>query len=604
MRLNWRQRIHTTFTGWKLWLFIIVSLLALFFVAFQGYVISKQSTRKIEEQYNRIIAGNMDSLSVNISSYLNYMDDFARTLSNNPDLIDAFRPEGDGTKKRTEEQLRIFSEYYHVRLPLNIQLYDNMGNVYSYPSINVWEEKKLVETITTFAWFKQRVTLDNDYLHWNVTADFRNDQFANGLYVSKNIIHNNRSLGILIIEMNGALIERMLNRARINAENSVLIVSGDGEPLFRNEQYPSSLDMDSSVLQAAIRHARTNNSDSGTQVIKLANTDYCLILKPISSTPWTMMSLIPLSSLYTDSLTIWRTTAITTALSILFIITFFFILYAKVTLPVQQLSHIVRHAGEGMMPKAYTYKGFKEIETLNRGIFRFFEQIQEQFQTIKRGEEEKRKLELHMLQEQMRPHFWHNSLNSLRFLALLEGSHTMAEAIVSLTRMLDYTLKNTDVRYSTLEEEKEYAMRYIRFQEIRSMQHIRVELDLDERTRQAQIPKFTLQPMMENAVAHGFAAPFDRDPLIRVETRLREGMLVIRITDNGNGIDGPTVEQLLTPGRKRDNDRRSSGLSLLNLQQRLRLEYGDCSGIHIDSRIDRYTQITITLPLTTSETSA
>jgi two-component system, sensor histidine kinase YesM len=68
-----------------------------------------------------------------------------------------------------------------------------------------------------------------------VTSDFHRDGKANALYLSKNIIQNNHSLGLLVIELNGSLIERMLNRAQINDQNSIFLLSSDGETLFQNE---------------------------------------------------------------------------------------------------------------------------------------------------------------------------------------------------------------------------------------------------------------------------------------------------------------------------------------------------------------------------------
>ncbi|MHA7580358.1 sensor histidine kinase [Paenibacillus vandeheii] len=594
--MNWKPKLNPVFSGWKLLLFICISLLSLCIVALQGYLLSKQSTQTIETQVNRMISENMDSLSVNITNDLNYMDDFARTLSNNAQLIHSSGLTNTERKVMTEGWLKAYSEYYRLRLPLNIQVLLNSDEVYAYPSLNVWEEKRLRNVVASFPWYDHRVSLDNDYLHWNVTSDYHANVSSNALYVTKNIISDNRSVGLLVIEMNGSLIERLLNRAQIHAQNAVFIVSGDGQLLFRNENMVKPLQKDTELLNTVTQILKRGD-DHGTQNMLWADSPYYLIYKQISSTPWTMVSLIPMHSFQSDSISIWHTTAITTAISIVLITAFFGILYLKVTLPIAHLSRIVKRAGEGLTTQAYNYKGFKEIETLNRGIFRFFEQIQEQFQTIKRGESEKRKLELHRLQEQMRPHFWHNSLNSLRFLAVLNGDHTMAEAILSLTRMLDYTLRNTDVLYSSLEDEKNYAMSFVRFQEIRSMQQIRVNMELDERAIQAQIPKFTLQLILENAIVHGFAPPFDKEPYIRVVAQIEGDLLILRVTDNGSGMDQETLLRLFQPEHKPHKTRLSSGLSLINLQQRFQLEYGDGFGIHVASRAGQFTEVTMTLPL-------
>lgn len=596
--MSWRDGIGSVLAGWKMLLFVLLSLLVLFLISLQGYVVSKQSTKTIEEQYYRTIVENMDSLSVNLSNYLNYIDDFARALSNNPDLLNVLQTGGDGAKRKAEEQIRLFSEYYHLRLPVNVEIISDRQDVFAYPSINLWEERRLKEIVATFPWFEHRIALDNSFLHWNVAADFHRESSSNVLYVSKNIIRDNRSYGLLVMELNGILIERMLNRAQIHEDNPIAVFSGDMQTLFHNEGFPAKLSEDGAPLRDVYRMVKARNQDQGSVDVRMSGTDYRVLFKQIASTPWTMVSLIPPELLHTDSVSIWRITAVMTALSLLFVAIFFAILYTKVTLPVHQLSRIVRTAGEGRTPSPYSYKGFREIETLSRGIFQFLGEIQEQFQTIKRGESEKRKLELQMLQERMRPHFWHNSLNSLRFLAMLQGDRKMSEALLSLSRMLDYTLKNTEVLYSTLEEEKEYAMSFVRFQEIRSMQRLSVQLDLDEPSLQARIPKFTLQPLLENAILHGFAPPFDREPQLRVAAGEESGMLVLRVWDNGNGMEADALKRLFRPDRQQE--RRSNGISLINLQQRFRLEYGEPYGIRVESEASRFTQVTVSLPYRTA----
>lgn len=597
-----RRGIRSLFSSWKLLLFILISLLMLFLTSLQGYIVSSQSTRKIEEQYSRIIAENLDSVSVNLSNYLNYIDDFARSLSNHPELIDALQSGGATAKTKTERQLGAFSDYYHLRLPVNIQVYDNRRNVYAYPSINVWEEKRLLDTVSDFPWFANRVALDNDFLHWNVASDFHDAPSSEALYVSKNIIRNNRSFGLLVIELNGALIERMLDRAQINEANPIFIFSGDMRTLFRNERLPEGVDGSSASLRDVYRLVRSLDAGEGIADVRLSGRPYRALYKPVASTPWTMVSLLPPDSLHADSVSIWRITAIMTGISVLFIAVFFAILHTKVTMPVRRMSRIVEDSAAGRAPPdSYSYRGFKEIETLNGGINRFLEKIGEQVETIRRGESEKRRLELQRLQEQMRPHFWHNSLNALRFLAVLRGDSTMAEALLSLTRMLDYTLRNTDVLYSTVEEELGYAMSFVKFQEIRAMRSVRVELDVDEAVQRAAIPKFTIQPLVENAIVHGFSPPFDREPRLRIEGRLREGDLELVIADNGKGSEPAAASEPL--GLERRSGRpRAGGLSLINLRQRLRLEYGDPYGIVLDSRPNEYTKVTITLPYRTGGT--
>ncbi|MCM3271903.1 sensor histidine kinase [Paenibacillus elgii] len=588
-----KEKFASMLSGWKLFLFVIVTYTVLFLIAFQGYIISKQSTSAIEKQYNQIIFDKMDALSVNMINYLNYLDDFARTLSVKPDLKSMIRENRDGTREAVEGALN----YFRLRFPLYIQILTAQGRVFAYPPIDRKEEEQFKTTLASFPWYGQRLVLDNSYPRADVAADFHFSAFPNALYVSKNIVQDDRSLGTLTIKMNGTLIETMLDTVRINEANAVFILSPEGRILFRNE--PSSAfsgDLASLGTNGIDGLIRRNGEGSGSGQIRIADQDCYFIYKLIPSTNWEILSIVPLRSLNAESVGVWQTTAMTTAFSVLLIVSSFCILYIKLTLPLQRMSRIVRAASEGATPEPYDYRGFKELETLNRGMYRFFEQIQLHIRTIRQSESEKRQLEMHVLQAQMRPHFWHNSLNALRFMALLHGDSTMADAILALTRMLDYTLKNTGVLFGTVEEEKDYAIQYIRFHEIRSMQKIDVKLDLDVCSLQARIPKFTLQPLLENAVTHGFRAPFAKVPSLAITTRLADGTLTIRIADNGNGMDDDALRLLLFPRAQEGGGRQTSGISLLNLQERIRLEYGEPYGIRVVSRLGEGTEVVVTLP--------
>ncbi|UKS23831.1 histidine kinase [Paenibacillus sp. HWE-109] len=597
-----KGKIRSLLSGWKMLLFALISYTVLFLIAFQGMIISKQSTATIQKQYNQIVFDKMDSLSVNLINYLNYIDDFARTLSVKTDLTRRIQDNHDVPKEVIEGYL----SYFRLRLPLYIQILTDQNRVFAYPPIDQEEEERFKATLSAMPWYGTRLFLDNSFIHSDVAPDFHYRAFPQALYISKNMLQDDHSIGTLTIKMNGSAIETLLDTVRINPMNAVFILSPEDQVLFANTQPSSEV---SSYLQALDRKRLdeligNSGDDAGSGKLKLAGQDCYFIYKQIPSTTWKVLSIMPMASLHAESISIWQTTGITTAFSLLLIVTFGYLLYTKLLLPLQRMSRIVRIAGEGESPERYVYKGFKELETLNGGIYRFFEQIQTQIQTIKEVESEKRRLEVHVLQEQMRPHFWHNSLNALRFMAVLHGNSIMADAILALTRMLDYTLKNAHTLFSKVEEEKEYALQYIRFQEIRSMQRIELNVEIEPQALQASIPKFTLQPLLENAITHGFCTPFDRKPTLCLRIHAREEGLCIWIEDNGNGIEADKLRTLLVPQDQERKGESTSGISLLNLQARISLEYGSNYGVRVHSKLGEGTRIEITLPLIINEEKA
>jgi len=143
-------------------------------------------------------------------------------------------------------------------------------------------------------------------------------------------------------------------------------------------------------------------------------------------------------------------------------------------------------------------------------------------------------------------------------------------------------------------------MSFVKFQEIRAMRTYRVELDIDADALRAAIPKFTIQPLVENAIVHGFAAPFEGEPLLRIEARARGGDLRLVVADNGKGFGPAALAGTRGPGR-RGGRGAPGGLSLANLRQRLRLEYGSPYGLEIESAAGEYTAVKLALPYRRAE---
>ncbi|MCR9197702.1 MAG: histidine kinase [Planctomycetaceae bacterium] len=173
---------------------------------------------------------------------------------------------------------------------------------------------------------------------------------------------------------------------------------------------------------------------------------------------------------------------------------------------------------------------------------------------------------MEVMRIQMQPHFLFNSLNSVSSLVRLEESNKAIQALQKLGAVLRTTLAQHDQPFATLESELDVLHEYMELEQIRFGERLRYELAIAPDTRPLWIPRWTLQPLVENAIIHGIERKLDAGQIAIRAERCGE-QLSIEIFDDGVGL----------------SERRPNGLGLGNTQQRLQDLYGDKASLELRS---------------------
>jgi two-component system sensor histidine kinase YesM len=205
----------------------------------------------------------------------------------------------------------------------------------------------------------------------------------------------------------------------------------------------------------------------------------------------------------------------------------------------------------------------------------------------------RRTAELNALQAQINPHFLFNTLEGIRMSALEAGAFETSEMLEKLGSLFRWIMR-FDTKYVYLEDEIEYLESYLSLQRLRLGDCVDWKINIPSRLRFSEIPKFILQPAIENAVVHGLA---DREDHIRIvlSAKTEKGFLIITVADNGRGMSGESLGrfrshiagEITWPG---------FGIGMLNVHSRIRMLFGDPCGIIVESEERKGTVITITLP--------
>ncbi len=282
-----------------------------------------------------------------------------------------------------------------------------------------------------------------------------------------------------------------------------------------------------------------------------------------------------------------------TLIMVLLLLTTIRVSVRKITIPVVSLQNAMVQTQDSDNYNAIDFKmSNDEIGKLAETYNHLIEHIRNLIIRIKAEENEKMKIELLVLQSQISPHFIYNTLESIKVMAKLQGAVPVADMIDKFTSFLRYCARN-DQNIVTLREEREIAENYMTIMNFRYMGSFQYTCTIPEDLLQCIVPKFILQPILENAIKHGFAQDTRPDKRVAITAVRERSVLSICITDNGIGITDEELEKIAS---NRGSENLSDQIGLYNINQRIRLLYGKEFGLLIESIPGEYTSVSYKLP--------
>ena len=281
---------------------------------------------------------------------------------------------------------------------------------------------------------------------------------------------------------------------------------------------------------------------------------------------------------------------------ILLLSTFFiYVLSAKLNEPVENLAQVMQDVGRGNFSLRAKVEGNDEIGYLANRFNHMLEHMETLIDNFANERLLKRQAELNALQYQIRPHFIYNTLNSIRFAAMIQGAKNIGELLANFIELLQVST-NREGEFGTLAEEISTLKKYIALQEFRLMNSFAVDFNLAEETLSCRVPRLILQPFVENSILH---APSPEKTFCRIVIRseLRGTELVIYIQDDGKGMTPEVLESLSSKSSDKKTHGGFSGIGVSNIKERLRLYYGDAGKVICESDGKTFTKISIILPV-------
>ncbi|MGN1314050.1 MAG: sensor histidine kinase [Lachnospiraceae bacterium] len=569
---NLQAVIAVTFT-----MISVVGMLAIGIILYSTYT---QSSEKQTIQDNGKLISQVE---LNLTSFLRNMMRISDSL-----YYSAIK-DTDFSVESIDRELTLLYEANRDNL-VSIACFGSDGELIAATPVNTVKEDV---DISAQSWFvKAQNKPENHHFSsshvQNIFVD-SNDRYYWVLSLSRGIeltYEGRTTSGILLVDMNFNGIEQLFTKVNSEGMFYMYLINQEGDIIYHPQQnlIYSSLYQENNKAAAAY--------EDGTHEEVFGEEERIVTVKTVGYTGWKIVSVIPKESIHknwSQITAIWITVL---AIGILILIFLNQYLSEKITQPLRKLEDSVRQL-QLQCPEKIYIGGSQEIRHLGETIRFMVEQLRQLMDDVVHQQEEKRKNELDALQSQINPHFLYNTLDSIIWMIESERYEEAISMVTSLANLFRISLSQGRT-IITIEEEFRHAKNYIRIQEVRYKNKFSVSFSLQEEIKELSTIKLVIQPLLENAIYYGMEA-MDGEGEITVQGYAKADNIYIDVTDNGIGMPKEQVEGLLKEG---DMPRkRGSGIGLKNVDQRIKLYYGEKYGLQITSIPDVGTQVRICLPL-------
>ncbi|OMD50436.1 sensor histidine kinase [Paenibacillus odorifer] len=264
------------------------------------------------------------------------------------------------------------------------------------------------------------------------------------------------------------------------------------------------------------------------------------------------------------------------------------IIWRKIYGPLRKVNLEINRMAENVTaPVAYT--NVEEFDFVLTNFQQMKKQVNELIVAVAHNEKQKSQFEIEKLLSQINPHFLHNTLNTVQWMARLNGQKEIDKLVTLLVKVLHYNLGKQSI-IVTIGEEIEAIRNYMELQRIRYDYEFEFNVEADEDVLSVAVPRFLLQPLVENSIYHGLSDNGKVDVEI---TKHGDGEVQLCVRDNGAGMDADTLDQLLSDdGAKK----RGLGIGFSYVNRMLRTYYGEQMKLEMFSKPGEGTVVSIVIP--------
>ncbi|MFC5446988.1 cache domain-containing sensor histidine kinase [Paenibacillus aestuarii] len=578
---------------WMLLLFLF-SLTPLLAMGFISYSISKSTINsKITEYSEQLLKQTADNMDTRLGIYKDMM---MQVVGNN-EIVSMLRAlDGTDGSQYDLDSLSLTTKLSTIiAINQDFQSISFLSPKHYIKGIYRWSDRSVgivspflrtLEDGSNFRWFPTRIGTYVDSLNSQSVPVF---SLAKQIYKTS----DDSPVGIIaVLDIREDVLKEIGTKTtKSNLDIQSFVIDGSGLIV----SYPDNQFLGKHVREVLGEdgYAQILKSQPQTSGFPLIYKGHHMIVnyKKLHTNDWMVVNVISESSMYKDSNRMLQIIMIIAVICIIFSIVTAMFLANSISRPILKMTRLMRQVMSGDLSVRFMAKRRNdEFDILGENFNYMVAKIDELLKAVYEEQNHKRVAELKALQAQINPHFLYNTLDIIKWTALLQKAGHAAEMVSLLSRLLRISLGKGEETV-TVEEEIEHVQCYLGIQKFRFNFNIQTYVHLDDEVRLLRTPKLILQPIVENAILHAFTEREDAGGEIHIRCGMHPDRGIrFEVADNGRGMDPATVESLGAPSDK------MGGIGLANVDERIKLICGTDYGLDIQSEPGRGTTIRIRLP--------
>lgn len=566
-----------------------------------SYFYFKNSQYTLEKNMINTSMSNLDYSTDIIDKQLKNAEQLSDWIFINKSLDTILTKDYPGVNYRSYDQIKAFLDLVDYQLRYNASIGTHLFSLIIHGKNGLdlragQPEGTQIEIaeIEKTKWFKKGIELQGKKYWYGIIPNPSTSTIKYEAYILplvRPIVHSFtiREIGWQMIGFRVSLISDLFKNLEILPDETLLVMDSRGFCVYHNKnnyigQDLKKLDFIQTILNGEMQGSLRIKMEEGTRLVVYDKSEL---------TGWSIVKILSSAELNRQKRTLFGITLIILFSSFIFTSLLTIFLSSNLTRPLTKLLQKTKAIAAGNFDRDPSIEGEDELGLLGCEINEMAENIKSLLERMIENEQEKRRLELELLQNQVNPHFLYNALNSLKLMATIQKADGIKEMVTALGRLLMNLSKNTAEKI-TLEEEIALLNDYVYIQNIRYKGKIKLEYSLDDYDYlQCMIIKFTLQPIVENAIFHGVEPKKDAGRIL-INVSEQDGQLIICIEDDGVGMTSEQINSILTTPV--DKTRGLSKIGLKNVDDRIKLVYGSQYGLTIESVVGEYTRVYLKIP--------
>lgn len=586
---------------------VVFIILVVFPMLLITYFSIKGSERFLQQKISQSDSQMLEQMSNSINSSLQAMINASSLFTQDRAIVDLLSMSDNlnsselfNKTKLVDKEMQKAKNSILLNFNSYISIFDFNGNLYTSGSRKSTDN---YEEYSKTKWFKDTITA-NGFMLWIAPQNdyIKTDDLSEGpLITLSRLIKGSRSLGgygvVTISISESEFYKKFFKNNGNDADNKVFIIDDNGVVISSDDKEIIGNNLSNELYIKNILDNKKSNF-----ITEIRGKKTIISYSSIALTKWKLVKINSYDVLFMDLIKDRnKNLVLISILSLIFLIVTTLIVYG-ITKPIKMLKQTMKFVEAGDLNTRATIKGNDEIAQLGTGFNSMLSYIKELIENIQDKQKKEEELKLEVLQAQINPHFLFNTLNTIKWTAVISQANNVASMIEALGRILEMSVKDMN-KLITIKDEIENLKSYLMLQKARYNQRFKETISIDANILNKRIPRLILQPIVENSIVHGLKEDKVGDLKIIITGAIMNGMIVLNVEDDGVGIEKERLEEIYEDYKNKTNRNRFGRIGLQNVHRRIELLFGDPYGITISSKPQMGTNIEILLPALEEESN-